>query len=151
MKAVHFNFHFSGFQLRALPGADGEFTLYEDENDGYNYEKGAYATIPFVWNKAKQTLTIGKCSGKLKERTFRVVFVSSNHGAGMAAEEKADAVVRYTGKPISVSVSLADIGFSGPAKVRDLWNHEDLGTVVGTLTQKINPHSAGLYRVHPQN
>ena len=100
-------------------------------------------------------MTIGKRSGKfpgmLKERTFRVVFDSSNHGAGMAAEEKADAVVRYTGKPRSVSVSLADIGFSGPAKVRDLWNHEDLGTVVGTLTQKINPHSAGLYRVHPQN
>ena len=64
----------------------------------------------------------------LKERTFRVVFVSSNHGAGMAAEEKADAVVRYTGKPRSVSVSLAD-----------------------TLTQKINHHSAGLYRVQPQN
>jgi len=133
----------------------GEFTLYEDENDNYNCEKGAHATIPFVWNEAKQTLTIGKRSGKfsgmLKERTFRVVFVSSNHGAGMAAEEKADAVVRYTGKPRSVSVSLADIGFSGPAKVRDLWSHEDLGAVVGALTQKINPHGAGLYRVHPQN
>jgi len=142
-------------ELRVYRGADGEFTLYEDENDNYNYEKGAYATIPFAWNEAKQTLTIGKRSGKfsgmLKERTFRVVFVSSNHGAGMAAEEKADAVVRYTGKPRSVSVSLADIGFSGPAKVRDLWNHEDLGTVVGTLTQKINPHSADLYRVHPHN
>ena len=25
------------------------------------------------------------------------------------------------------------------------------GTVVGTLTQKINPHSADLYRVHPHN
>jgi len=25
--------------------ADGNFTLYEDENDNYDYEKGAYATI----------------------------------------------------------------------------------------------------------
>ncbi len=41
MKAVHFNFHFSGFQLYARPGAGGEFTLNEDENDGYNYENRA--------------------------------------------------------------------------------------------------------------
>jgi alpha-D-xyloside xylohydrolase len=142
-------------ELRVYRGADGEFMLYEDENDNYNYEKGAYATIPFAWNEAKQTLTIGKRSGKfpgmLKERTFRVVFVSSNHGAGMAAEEKADAIVRYTGKPRNVSVSLTGIGFSGPVKVRDLWNHEDLGMVSGTLTQTINPHGAGFYRLHPQN
>jgi alpha-D-xyloside xylohydrolase len=142
-------------ELRIYRGADGEFTLYEDEGDNYDYEKGKYATIPLIWDESKQTLTIGKRSGKfpgmLKERTFRVVFVSPNHGAGMAAEEKADAVVRYTGKPRSVSVSLADIGFSGPVKVRDLWNHEDLGAVAGTLTQKINPHGAGLYSVQPQN
>jgi endo-1,4-beta-xylanase len=41
MKAVHFNFHFSGFQLYARPGANGEFTLNEDENDGYNHENRA--------------------------------------------------------------------------------------------------------------
>ena len=142
-------------ELRVYRGANGQFTLYEDENDNYNYEKGACATIPFAWNEAKQTLTIGKRSGRfpgmLKERTFRVVFVSSNHGAGMAAEEKADAVVRYNGKPKSVSVSLADISFSGPAKVSDLWRHEDLGTVVGEFTQKINPHGAGLSASTPPN
>ena len=33
-------------ELRVYPGADGSFTLYEDENDNYNYEKGVYATIP---------------------------------------------------------------------------------------------------------
>ena len=27
-------------ELRVYRGADGTFTLYEDENDGYNYEKG---------------------------------------------------------------------------------------------------------------
>jgi len=27
-------------ELRIFRGADGDFTLYEDENDGYNYEKG---------------------------------------------------------------------------------------------------------------
>ncbi len=94
-------------ELRVYRGADGQFTLYEDEGDNYNYEKGAFATIPFTWSEAKQTLTIGKRSGKfpgmLKERTFRVVFVSSGHGAGMADEPAADAVVHYTGKALTVN------------------------------------------------
>ena len=43
-------------ELRIYRGADGDFTLYEDENDNYDYEKGVYATIPFHWDDAKQTL-----------------------------------------------------------------------------------------------
>ena len=39
-------------ELRIYQGADGDFTLYEDENDTYNYEKGAYATIPLHWDDA---------------------------------------------------------------------------------------------------
>ncbi len=93
-------------ELRVYRGANGRFTLYEDEGDGYNYEQGAYATIPFEWNEAKHTLTIGKRTGKfsglLKERTFRVVCVSPNHGAGMAAEENADTIVHYAGKQVVV-------------------------------------------------
>lgn len=93
-------------ELRVYRGADGQFTLYEDESDGYHYEKGVYATIPFEWNEAKQTLTIGRRVGKfpgmLKERTFRVVFVSPHHGAGLAPAEHADAVVHYTGKALTV-------------------------------------------------
>jgi alpha-D-xyloside xylohydrolase len=94
-------------ELRVYRGADGKFALYEDEGDNYNYEKGKYATIPFEWNEAKQTLTIGKRSGNfkgmLKERTFQVVFVAPIHGAGAASEEKPDVVIHYTGKSIVVS------------------------------------------------
>jgi alpha-D-xyloside xylohydrolase len=92
-------------ELRVYRGADGRFTLYEDEGDNYNYEKGQYVTIPFEWNEARQTLAIGKRSGKfpgmLKERTFHVVFVSPGHGTGMAAESHADAVIHYTGKAVT--------------------------------------------------
>jgi alpha-D-xyloside xylohydrolase len=38
-------------ELRIYRGADGAFTLYEDEGDNYNYEKGKYATIPISWNE----------------------------------------------------------------------------------------------------
>lgn len=53
--------------------------------------------------------------------------------------------------PRAISVSLADLGLKGPAKVRDLWNHEELGTMTDTLTRTINSHGAGLYRIQPQN
>ena len=54
-------------------------------------------------------------------------------------------------QPRDVSVSLAGLGFAGSVKVRDLWNHKDLDTVAGALTQKINSHGAGFYLVQPQN
>ena len=93
-------------ELRVYRGADGTFTLYEDENDGYNYEKGAYATIPIHWNEALQTLTIGEQKGSfpgmLKSRTFQVVFVSENHGVGIDDTEGAAKTVRYAGQSVSV-------------------------------------------------
>jgi alpha-D-xyloside xylohydrolase len=93
-------------EVRVYRGADGEFTLYEDEGDNYNYEKGAHATILLTWNEAAGTLTIGARKGKfpgmLKERTFRVVFVGEGHGVGGGETERADQVVRYIGKTVVV-------------------------------------------------
>ena len=50
-------------EIRIYPGADGSFTLYEDEGDNYNYEKGVYATIPFSWNDKTSSLTVGSRHG----------------------------------------------------------------------------------------
>ncbi|MGO9865313.1 MAG: glycoside hydrolase family 31 protein [Terriglobales bacterium] len=94
-------------ELRVYRGADSSFTLYEDENDNYNYEKGAYATIPFRWDEARQTLTIGDRKGEfpgmLASRTFRIVFVGEKHGTGINAEDKPDKVVQYAGKQIAIT------------------------------------------------
>ena len=64
-------------ELRLYPGADGTFTLYEDEGDNYNYEKGVYSTIAFSWNNKARTLTIGERKGQypgmLTKRQFTVV------------------------------------------------------------------------------
>ncbi len=94
-------------EIRVYRGADGDFTLYEDENDTYNYETGAYATIGFHWDNDKQTLTIGERKGSfpgmLKDRTFRVVFVRDGHGVGGGLTETADKTVAYSGKAISVN------------------------------------------------
>jgi len=94
-------------ELRVYRGADGAFTFYEDEGDNYNYEKGQYATIPITWNESSHTLTIGKRAGKfpgmLKERTFRIVWVSSGHGTGVASTPTPDLVVPYNGSALQVS------------------------------------------------
>ena len=94
-------------ELRVYRGAEGKFTLYEDENDNYNYEKSVYATIPFRWDDAKQTLTIGDRQGQfpgvLASRTFRVVFVGENHGVGIAPSDTPDKVVNYSGKQMTVT------------------------------------------------
>ena len=64
-------------ELRVYPGADGEFVLYEDEGDSYNYEKGAYTTINMKWNERAHTLTIGERQGSYKgmiqQRRFTIV------------------------------------------------------------------------------
>jgi alpha-D-xyloside xylohydrolase len=94
-------------ELRVYGGADGKFTLYEDEGDNYDYEKGKYATIPISWNEARHTLEIGKRKGEFpgmsKERTFNIVWVSAGHGVGMPSTEKPDAVVHYHGAAVKVS------------------------------------------------
>lgn len=64
-------------EIRIYPGADGTFTLYEDEADNYNYEQGVYATISFHWNNARRSLTIserkGSYPGMLTTRKFTLV------------------------------------------------------------------------------
>jgi alpha-D-xyloside xylohydrolase len=93
-------------ELRVYRGSDGEFILYEDENDNYNYEKGLHATISFRWDNTKQVLTIGKREGQfpgmLPKRTFRIVFVGKHHGVGIAPSESPDKVVSYSGKQMVV-------------------------------------------------
>jgi alpha-D-xyloside xylohydrolase len=94
-------------ELRIYPGADGDFVIYEDENDNYNYEKSVYATITLHWDDAAHTLTIGDRKGQfpgmLENRTFHVVFVRENHGVGVNPADEVDKVPQYSGKQVTVN------------------------------------------------
>ena len=87
-------------EIRVYPGANGEFTLYEDENDNYNYEKGVYSTISFTWNDAKKSLTIndrkGSFPGMLATRKFNIVVI--------AAGQKINKAITYSGKKLVVKL-----------------------------------------------
>ncbi len=94
-------------EIRIYPGTNGEFTLYEDENDNYNYEKGLYSEILFHWNDASKKLTIkdrkGTFPGMLKNRKFEIVVVDGKNGAGMETTQKGKSV-SYSGKEITVQL-----------------------------------------------
>jgi alpha-D-xyloside xylohydrolase len=93
-------------ELRIYAGADGIFSLYEDENDNYNYEKGIYAIIDFSWKDAEKKLTISKRKGEfpgmLKERKIQVVLVNKDHGKGLEISSKVDKEIIYNGEEIVI-------------------------------------------------
>ncbi|MCC8132630.1 MAG: DUF5110 domain-containing protein [Tannerellaceae bacterium] len=77
-------------------GASGHFNLYEDEGDSFNYEKGTFSNIPFIWEEENRTLTIyarsGSFPGMLKERTFTIRLIED--------QQVTTKTVTYTGEKI---------------------------------------------------
>ena len=88
-------------EILVYAGADGKFTLYEDEFDNYNYEKGAYSTIDFTYNNKSRQFTVearkGEFDGMIKERTFRVVLIKN----GNRYDAK---TIKYNGKRVKISL-----------------------------------------------
>jgi alpha-D-xyloside xylohydrolase len=93
-------------ELRIYPGANGDFSLYEDEGDSYRYADGAHAIIPIHWDDAARTLTIGARSGSFagmpQEHRFNVVLVGPGHGVGGEVTEAPDKVVRFDGTSVTL-------------------------------------------------
>jgi alpha-D-xyloside xylohydrolase len=91
--------------LRVYRGADADFTLYEDEGDSYDYEKGAHATIALHWDEASSSLRLGAREGSYpgmpKTRTFRVIIVGEGKGVGPAVEANVDKEIQYQGDSLT--------------------------------------------------
>jgi len=89
-------------QLNVYTGTNGSFSLYEDENDNYNYKKGIYSTIEFSWDDANHTLTIderkGEFPGMLKNRTINVVLVNEKQGAGIEISRTFNKKITFNGE-----------------------------------------------------
>lgn len=93
-------------ELRIYTGADGEFELYSDEGDNYDYERGQHSIIPIRWSDAAKTLTLGERIGSYpgmpNKIDFRIVWIALGHGVGEAIEDKPDEVVTYNGSALTV-------------------------------------------------
>jgi len=86
------------YEIDIYPGADASFTMYEDDNETYAYEKGQRATFDLHWNDAKKTLMIGPRKGTfpgmVKSRELKVVLVDEGTGASDSHAK----TIRYSGQ-----------------------------------------------------
>lgn len=93
-------------EIRIYPGADGEFVLYDDEGDNYNYEDGAYSTIALRWDDRHRTLHIGERKGAYKGMRenieFNIVVVSDGYGIGVDSFEGKR--VDYFGSKVAIKL-----------------------------------------------
>jgi alpha-D-xyloside xylohydrolase len=91
-------------ELRVYPGANGSFTMYEDEGDNYNYETGKYSTIPITYVDNPKTVNFGQRTGSFtgmdQKKVFNIVYVSSNHGTGVGITTPPDQQIIYDGTPV---------------------------------------------------
>jgi alpha-D-xyloside xylohydrolase len=94
--------------LYVYAGADGRFTLYEDDGLSYAYEKGASSRIPLRWDDARRTLTIGKRQGAfpgmLASRRFEVVLVGKPKPVGFSFEPQAERSIAYSGEAVTLKL-----------------------------------------------
>jgi len=94
--------------LYVYTGADGAFSLYEDEGTNNDYEKGKYTIIPLNYDETSRTLHIGdrerSFEGMPKNRVFHVIHVDREHPGPLDFNIRPDHVVNYTGKAISVKI-----------------------------------------------
>jgi alpha-D-xyloside xylohydrolase len=83
-------------EIRVFEGSDGTFTLYEDEGDNLNYQKGGFSLIKFTYLDDKKVLKISSREGGFenmpKERVFKIT-----NSAGKTVK-----TVKYSGEETEV-------------------------------------------------
>ncbi len=50
-------------EVRVYPGADGQFQLYEDDGETFDYRRGRYRLTRFDWDEARRTLSVQPATG----------------------------------------------------------------------------------------
>jgi alpha-D-xyloside xylohydrolase len=97
----------SPLTLDVYAGADGSFSVYEDDGLSRQYLHGKYARIPLSWNEQAKTLTIGAregtgYAGMAGQRVIRIRWMRPGAPRALALDAKADATVTYSGAPVTV-------------------------------------------------
>ena len=89
-------------------GKNGTFTLYEDENVNYNYEKGLFSTIQFSYDNESKSLSIGErkgnFTGMVKERNFHFILVDQHKHVGIDDRLQDLKTIHYTGEKTSITL-----------------------------------------------
>lgn len=92
--------------LVVYTGANGSFSLYEDDGVSNGYTRGAFTRIPLSYDDKTGALTIGARTGSypgmVSNRTFRVKFVKPGVGT-MDGLDQFDKEVAYSGQALTVT------------------------------------------------
>jgi alpha-D-xyloside xylohydrolase len=132
-------------EVVVYPGADGKFTLYEDDFETRACERGEFTEVDFIWDDARWTLKIGarrgSYPGMLAKRRFRIRVAD---GSVPGVRE-----VEYTGKAVE-----ADFAKSYCEVLGDGWEFSYGGT--GEWQKVSVPHDWAISRpfdfhADPQN
>jgi alpha-D-xyloside xylohydrolase len=94
--------------LNVYTGADGTFSLYEDDGVSRQYLHGQYSRIPLNWNERSRTLTVGTREGRYPgmagKRTINVRWMRPGSPRALAFDAKTDATISYDGREQTVKM-----------------------------------------------
>ena len=85
--------HKNPLRVDVYPGQDAEFTLYEDDGETNDYEKGNFCKTHFSWDDNAKTLTIEKKDGNLSAQKEFVIWVHTS--------KKPIKTVKFNGKKLT--------------------------------------------------
>jgi alpha-D-xyloside xylohydrolase len=95
--------------LYVYRGANGAFSLYEDDGHSYGYERGEFARIPISYDDATGTLRIGARTGNfpalIAKRTLEVRWVEAGEADAGNLDAPADARLQYLGQELELRAS----------------------------------------------
>ncbi|MDW7754546.1 MAG: glycoside hydrolase family 31 protein [Brevefilum sp.] len=92
-------------ELKIFPGQDGNFTLYEDEGDNYNYELGAFTKIPIQWQEDQQNLVISDRQGFYPGMKINYEFLIKKMSKKTSLDEiPSKHNILYTGQRLTVKL-----------------------------------------------
>jgi alpha-D-xyloside xylohydrolase len=93
--------------LNVYTGADGSFSLYEDDGVSRQYTHGQYSRIPLKWDDRTKILTVGAregngYAGMAARREINIRWMKPDTPRALAFDAKPDASVTYIGAPLTV-------------------------------------------------
>jgi alpha-D-xyloside xylohydrolase len=93
--------------LLVYTGVDASFELYEDDGNNYDYERGLYSIIPIHWSEKDRVLNLGErqgtFEGMIENRTFRIVFISSDNPVGIDDKSDHYEEISYNGNSLTIA------------------------------------------------
>jgi alpha-glucosidase/alpha-D-xyloside xylohydrolase len=83
-------------KLRVYPGANGQFSLYEDDGASFAYERGEFTRVAIGWNDSRRELKLALAPGSKLLPPRRRTFEIELRGQGSKKQ------IEFEGKPLTL-------------------------------------------------